>query len=81
MLHFEDLTIDNMNTLYAETNTVQKRDGLCLCFYNCNIGDVSIFEKKDICIYELAVWEPKIPVDMKRWDNILVLEKNFYLMG
>ena len=81
MLHFEDLTIDNMNTLYAETNTVQKRDGLCLCFYNCNIGDVSIFEKKDICIYELAVWEPKIPVDMKRLDNIRVLEKNFYLIG
>lgn len=46
-----------------------------------NIGDVSIFEKKDICIYELAVWEPKIPVDMKRWDNIRVLEKNFYLIG
>ena len=81
MLHFEDVIIDDMNALYSEMNVDQKRDGICLSLYNCTIGDVSIFEKKGICIYELAVWEPKIPVDMKRWDNIRVLEKNFYLIG
>lgn len=81
IMHFEDVTIDNMNALYTETNAVQKRDGLCLSLYNCDIGDISIFEKKDICIYELAVWVPEIPIDMNRWDNIRVLEKNFYLIG
>ena len=78
MLYLENVTLDSMDDLYSKYTPSPFGVNLCLGLFNCDIKDVSVFEKYNICLNELVVFATKDLMDKQKWKNTKVLRKNYY---
>ena len=79
MLYLQNAKLENLNTI-IELKKQQKENFKYLsaiALDNCNVKDLSLFEKEDVIFLEFLIYSPKTKGDKKRWQVVSAARKRY----
>lgn len=79
VIFLQNAKLKNLNAIINLKKQNRSFLGLsCVGLYNCEIEDLSAFEKVDIHFAEFLIWNPKSRNERDRWSAVSASTKRYY---